>query len=136
MKKVIFYFFRAVTVVSTLFWAAYCFPLVAVIVGMYTDDALGLDTWQFLLILAVPCVVGLLTALLAGKLLPKLDLILSVLLPPALFGAGYGIALLNYALYSTFGNILTYLLGGVCFAAAANAVVYFIRNAKKARPRL
>ncbi|MBQ6020798.1 MAG: hypothetical protein IJL26_11560 [Clostridia bacterium] len=131
MKKVSFIVLRAFTVLSTIFWAACCIPLVGFCVGMFCDDCLGMRTWQFVLLIAAAPVVGLLTAALFGKTLPRLDLILSTLLPPAFVGAMYGTV--NMAQWSGFAlaTVCSYASGALCLAAGIAAAVYFVRNGRK-----
>ncbi|MBQ6165642.1 MAG: hypothetical protein IJK23_14320 [Clostridia bacterium] len=130
MKKVLFIVLRAFTALSTLFWAACCVPLVGFCVGMYCDDALGMQTWQFVALICVPPAVGLLTAALFGKQLPKPDLVLSIILPPAFVGGMYGTVSLMDSLVR-YGVVVSYVLGAICFAAGIAATVYFVRNGKK-----
>ncbi|MBQ7688748.1 MAG: hypothetical protein IJT27_05985 [Clostridia bacterium] len=131
MKKALFILFRTVTVLSTLFWSACCVPIVGFCVGMYADDILRMQTWQFIVLFAAASGVGILTAVLFGKRLPKFDLVLSVLLPPAFVGAEYCVFTLMDVFDSTFGVVLAYVSGALCFAAGIAAAVYFVRNAKK-----
>ena len=130
MKKMLFVLCRIVTVASTLFWAACCVPVVGFCVAMFCDDALGMQTWQFILLIAVAPVVGLLTVALFRKSLPRLDLILSILLPPAFVGGMYGTVALMDSLVR-YGVALSYICGAVCFAAGIAAAVFFIRNARR-----
>ncbi len=131
MKKTLFVLCRIVTVASTLFWAACCVPVVGFCVAMFCDDALGMKTWQFVLLIALAPAVGILTAALFGRSLPRFDLILSILLPPAFAGGMYGTVSLMDSLVR-YGVVLSYLCGAVCFAAGIAAAVYFVRNGKTA----
>ena len=130
MKKALFFVLRALTVLSTLFWAACCIPLVGFCVGMFCDDALGMQTRQFIALICVPPAVGLLTAALFAKQLPKPDLALSVLLPPAFVGGMYGTVSLTDSLVR-YGVILSSVLGTLCFAAGIAAAVFFIKNTRR-----
>lgn len=116
---------RAVTVFFTLFWAAFCVPFV---LGWFIFLSV---IWDFGplsfalagLLAATGPIAGIVSALKYRKVLPDLDLALSMLTPIVLT-----ICAVVFAGSFEIGGLPYYIGWAVTSAAAVAAVAYFIRN--------